>query len=92
MQNSSEMKKTMSDNQLLFSENESSVSQGYRQSLAYLLEIHSRSQVDIKNVEEALNTLRQNPQLAKIWRTQQLITQHLKSLTSELQTAAPTLQ
>lgn len=92
MQNSSEMKKTMSDNQLLFSENESSASQGYRQSLAYLLEINNQSQVDIKDVEEALNTLRQNPQLAKIWRTQQLITQHLKSLTSELRTAAPTLQ
>lgn len=92
IQNSDEIQTTLSDNQTLFSHNDPALNVKYEQAFEFLLQLDTQSQVDANLLENSLNTLRLNPLLAEVWRTQRLISKHLEETTQMLHAASSELQ
>lgn len=84
VQNSSEIKTTLSSNQSLISGFEPTVLNEYSQALHYVVAISNHMNADHQQLENALNTLRLNAIIAKLWRTQAFIEQHLHDLSERL--------
>lgn len=92
IQNSDEIRTTLSNNQTLFSDYDPALLVKYEQAFEFLLQLINESQVDASLLENSLNTLRLNPLLAEVWRTQRLISKHLEQTTHILRAASLELQ
>ncbi|GAA0859213.1 DUF3080 family protein [Aliiglaciecola litoralis] len=84
IQNSSEFKNTLSSNQSLLSNVKPAELQEYKQALNYLISLSRGEAAVPERVEKSLDSLRSNPLLAKLWRSQRLVTEHLTDINEKL--------
>ncbi|TRY32614.1 DUF3080 family protein [Aliiglaciecola sp. M165] len=92
LQNSSEIKQTLTDNQGYFTAHSDARLAEYKTSWHYIISLYQHHEdVDAEKLENALNFLRQNPLFARLWRTQSLLSNQLEQLNEQLLAIEPNL-
>ncbi|WJG07974.1 DUF3080 family protein [Aliiglaciecola sp. LCG003] len=84
LQNSIEVKQAFSSNRAWLKMSDQSDLHGVQQALDYLLQLHQSPKANPEHLENALNQLRKAPLLAKMWRTQLLLSNELSHVSALL--------